>query len=127
MPALNINPTEKELEILQILWMHGPSSVRFVNESLISNKPIGYTTTLKTMQIMADKGILSRTKSGKTHIYEAILQMDKTQKLLTQKFMSRVFQGSAAQLVMQVLGNSKPSLEDLQEVKKYISDLENNN
>ncbi len=117
-------PTDAELEILQVLWESGPSTVRFVNECLNKKKKVGYTTTLKIMQIMADKHILSRHKKGKTHIYTPVLKENETQSLLVDKLLKVAFKGSASKLVMQTLGNKKTSIEELQKIKELIANLE---
>jgi BlaI family penicillinase repressor len=120
----HIQPTYAELEILQVLWENGPATVRFINEQLNEKKNVGYTTTLKIMQIMTDKGILSRQKKGKTHIYQAILKENETQSLLVDKLLKIAFGGSASKLVMQTLGNKKTSKEELQKIKDLIAALE---
>ncbi|MCB0559332.1 MAG: BlaI/MecI/CopY family transcriptional regulator [Lewinellaceae bacterium] len=117
-------PTESELEILHILWEHGPSSVRFVNERLNEEREVGYTTTLKLMQIMADKGLAVRNTDNRTHIYEAAVSEADTQKRLLQKFVSTAFRGSAMKLVMQALGNHEASPEELDEIKALIEKME---
>lgn len=117
-------PTERELEILQVIWSNGPSTVREINETLSVDGSIGYTTTLKLMQIMFEKGILSRTKSGKTHIYQANISREDTQKQLIDKLLDTAFQGSAMNLVMQALGNSKSSKKELDEIRDYLDKLE---
>lgn len=123
------NPTESELEILQILWENGPSTVRFVNEQMNKNivkdaKEIGYTTTLKIMQIMNEKGLVSRKAEGRQHIYKAIAKKESVQKSLLDKFVENTFKGSAPQLVMQLLGNRKTSKEELDEIKALIDKIE---
>ena len=117
-------PTEKELEILQVLWTQGPATVRTVNDHLGSDRDIGYTTTLKLMQIMFDKGLVSRKKEGKTHIYTAEISEEKTQKQLIDRLLDTAFKGSAMKLVMQALGHKKASKEELEEIRKYIDQLE---
>src|SRR3712207_6176868 len=106
-------PTESELEILQILWQHGPNTVRFVNEQLNQKKEVGYTTTLKIMQIMADKGLVKRNEESRSHIYEANVNEEATQKHMLDKFLNLTFRGSASKLIMQALGNHKASKEEL--------------
>ena len=118
------NPTAKELEILQVLWKEGPSTVRDVNEILSINKVIGYTTTLKLMQIMFEKGIISREKNGKTHIYKAEITQSNTQQKLVDKLLENAFGGSAMKLVMQALGTSKSSKQELDEIREYLDKLE---
>lgn len=115
-----LKPTESELEILQILWQNGPSSVRFVNEELAKRRDIGYTTTLKLMQIMFEKKLLSRTEEGRYHLYKAEIGEEATQINLLEKFVDATFRGSAMKLVMQALGNHDSSKEELEEIKKLI-------
>ncbi len=119
-------PTDKELEILQILWRQGPSNVRTVNEALNLAKPgeVGYTTTLKLMQIMHDKGLLTRSKSGKTHIYKTLVSEGDAQNQLVDKLIDKAFQGSALKLVMQALGNRKSTASDLNEIRDFLDQLE---
>ncbi|OFX26678.1 MAG: transcriptional regulator [Bacteroidetes bacterium GWA2_31_9b] len=118
-------PTESELEILQILWHYGPSTVKFINEKQNEDKEVGYTTTLKFMQIMAEKGMLDVNKESKQHIYTPTLDEDVTKGKLLDGFVKRTFSGSAMKLVMQALGNHKPSKEELQEIKNLIQNIEN--
>ena len=117
-------PTESELEILQVLWQDGPSSVRHVNDVLNEKRKIGYTTTLKFMQLMLEKGFLERDASSRTHIYAALLDETSTQKGLVDKFIDNTFRGSAMKLVMQTLGNHEASSEELDEIKKLIEKIE---
>ncbi len=117
-------PTDAELEILHVLWENGPSTVRFVNERLSEKKNVGYTTTLKIMQIMQEKGILTRTKKNRTHIYTPVLKEGETQSLLVEKLLKIGFGGSAGKLVMQTLGNRKTSREELQKIKDLIKEIE---
>lgn len=117
-------PTNGELEILRVLWKDGPSSVRFVNEQLSADRTIGYTTTLKLMQIMHDKGFLSRTRSGKTHIYRADVTEEETQQQLVDRLLDTAFSGSAMKLVMQALGNRRSSPEELAEIRQFLDQLE---
>ncbi|MDW7691561.1 BlaI/MecI/CopY family transcriptional regulator [Flammeovirgaceae bacterium SG7u.111] len=119
-------PTESELEILQLLWEFGPSTVRFVNDKLNSLKETGYTTTLKLMQIMFDKGLVDRERSGKTHIYEALAKEEDTQIELLDRFVDKVFKGSATKLMLQALGRKKASPEELEQIRKLLDDMENN-
>ena len=119
----NLKPTESELEILQILWEKGDCTVRDVHEILEQNKEAGYTTTLKLMQIMHEKGLVSRDTSAKTHIYKALLNQQKTEQQLVNKMIDNVFNGSAARLVMQALGNHTASRDELDSIKKYLDEL----
>ena len=118
-----IKPTESELEILQVLWKKGLATVREVHEELAALKDAGYTTTLKLMQIMNEKGLVQRDDSSKTHIYEAIVSKEKTQQHIVGKLMNTLFDGSASQLVMRALGGSKPSKKELEEIQKLIDGL----
>jgi BlaI family transcriptional regulator, penicillinase repressor len=120
-----IKPTEGELEILQILWENGPSPVRFVNEKLNKTREVGYTTTLKIMQIMADKGLVKRNTESRTHIYEAFINEEATQKQLLQKFVDSTFRGSAMKMIMQALGNHEASNQELEDIKALIEKIEN--
>lgn len=117
-------PTDAELEILQVLWSHGPSTVKFVNEKLNEKKEVGYTTTLKFMQIMFDKGFVSRDEKERSHIYSTKLKEKEIQKILMDKLLETAFSGSAANLVMHALGNSKTSKEDLAKIRDYINQIE---
>ena len=118
-----IKPTESELEILTVLWERGLASVREVHEELARNKDVGYTTTLKLMQIMNEKGLVKRDASVKTHIYQAAVSKEKTQKHLLGKMIEGLFGGSSTQLVIQALGNHNASPEELDEIQKLLNDL----
>ncbi|RZK39629.1 MAG: BlaI/MecI/CopY family transcriptional regulator [Pedobacter sp.] len=122
MSTSNIKPTESELEILQVLWAKKHCTVRDVHETL-GKKDSGYTTTLKLMQIMHEKGLVSRDTSAKTHIYTALLSQEKTQQHLVNKMIDNVFNGSAARLVMQALGNQSASKEEIDLIKEYLDKL----
>lgn len=119
-----IKPTEAELEILQILWKHGTSTVRFVNEELNKGRDIGYTTTLKMMQMMFEKGILLRDEANRTHTYTPAFSEESTQKTIVDKLLDTAFGGSALKLVMQALGNKKTSKEELTQIKNLIDKIE---
>lgn len=118
-----IKPTESELEILQVLWDKGLASVREVHEELSKSKDAGYTTTLKLMQIMNEKGLVKRDDSVKTHIYQAAVSREKTQKHLLGKMINTLFGGSTTQLVIQALGNHKASETELEEIQNLINNL----
>lgn len=118
-------PTEAELEILKVLWQEGPSTVRFVHEQLARQREVGYTTTLKQMQILYDRGMLSREKQGKTHVYTALVSEKETRQQMLDKLVDTAFQGSAMKLVMQALGNGKTSMKELKEIRKFLDQLEN--
>ena len=121
--SITPKPTESELEILQILWEKGACTVRDVHEVLEKNKNAGYTTTLKLMQIMLEKGLVERDASSKTHIYKAVASQQKTEQHLVNKMIDNVFNGSAARLVMQALGNHQASKDELDAIKKYLEEL----
>lgn len=116
-------PTESELEILQILWEKGDCTVRDVHEILTRNKEAGYTTTLKIMQIMHEKGLVKRDTSSKTHIYSALASQQKTQQHLVSRLIDNAFNGSAARMVMQALGNRTSSRDEIEAIKKYLDEL----
>ena len=122
MAIQNIKPTEGEMESLQVLWQRGNATVREVHEAL-NKKDSGYTTTLKLMQILHEKGMVERDTNQKTHIYKALVSQDKTEKHLVNKMIDSVFNGSAARLVMQALGNHKASADEIDEIKKYLDSL----
>ena len=117
-------PTEGELEILRIIWQQGPSTVRQVNHRLAEVREVGYTTTLKLMQIMSEKGLLTRDTRVKTHIYEAAVSQETTQAQLVSGLLDSAFGGSAMKLVMQALGNKKSSAAEIKEIRDYLDQLE---
>ncbi len=119
-----LEPTKSELEILQVLWELGPSTVRYVNDELLKQKDVNYTTTLKLMQIMADKGILKRDESQMKHIYRVAEAEEKTKEHLLDKFVDAMYKGSASKLVMQLLGNKKTSAQELAEIKDLLKKLD---
>jgi predicted transcriptional regulator len=119
-----IKPTEAELAILQVLWEQGPCTVRQINDLMNNKKEIGYTTTLKLLQIMAGKGIVAVDKSQRTHVYQAVLRQEETQRQLVDQFLETAFGGSAKRLVMQLLGHKTPDRRELDEIKRLISKLE---
>jgi predicted transcriptional regulator len=114
-------PTKSELEILQVLWKNGPSTVRHVNEILNKEKrEVNYTTTLKLMQIMFEKGLLTRDDSQMKHIYAAAQEENKMKSLLLERFVDTLYEGSASNLMMQLLGNKKTSKKELEAIKALI-------
>ncbi|SRR5579871_3483283 len=120
-----IEPTKSELEILQVLWKHGPSTVRFVNDTLNEQKrAVQYTSTLKLMQIMAEKGILKRDESSMKHIYIPAVEEQKTKSFLLERFVDSMYNGSASSLMMQLLGNKKTSKKELEAIKELLKNLD---
>ncbi|HCN82615.1 MAG TPA: transcriptional regulator [Sphingobacteriaceae bacterium] len=116
-------PTESELKILQILWKKSECTVRDVHDVLELSKDAGYTTTLKLMQIMHEKGLVSRDTSSKTHIYKAVAAKEQIQQQMLDKMIDTVYNGSAARLVMQALGNHTASKEEIDLIKKYLDQI----
>lgn len=125
----HIKPSENELTILQILWEKGPLSVKEVNEILSQEKSTGYTTTLKFMQIMYDKGLLTRTSEGakgRSHIYSPAVKESQISTDLLDGFIQRVFRGSTSKLVMRALGRNRTSPEEIEQIKKFLDDMDKN-
>ncbi len=124
MNHMNI-PTAAELEILQVLWEHSPQTVRHINDQLSKQKgEVGYTTTLKIMQNMLDKGILTREIVDRVHLYSPAQAKEITQNQLLQGFVETTYRGSAASLVLQALGNAETTAEELQKIKELIKSIE---
>jgi BlaI family penicillinase repressor len=120
-----VNPTKSELEILQVLWSSGPSTVRFVNDKLNEQKrEVQYTSTLKLMQIMCEKGLLSRDESSMKHVYSPAVEEQKTTNHLLDNFIDTLFNGSPSKLMVQLLGNKKTTRKELQQIKNMLSDLD---
>ena len=121
---MKIKPTDGEKEILNILRKKGPCTVREIHEEVEKTKEAGYTTTLKLMQIMLDKMMLTRDASSKTHIYTAAISQEQTQGQIVQRMIDTVFDGSAMQLVMQALGNTRTTKDELEQIKQYLDQME---
>ena len=119
-----VHPTKAELAILRVLWTEGPLSVRDVQAILDRSKPTGYTTVLKTMQIMADKGLVDRDDTVRPQIYRARYSEDRTQKQLLADIIQRVYGGSVKALVLHAIGTQKPSSEDLEKITKLLDRFE---
>ena len=117
-------PTDRELTILGILWDEGPSTVRRVNEVMNEEKATGYTTTLKLMQIMTEKGLLSRDDSQFKHIYKPTIDEERTQKELVGDLLERAFSGSTEKLVMRALSAKKVSAEELSKIRKMVDEMQ---
>lgn len=115
-----LKPTDSELEILQVLWDKGEATVRTVHEDLLQTKDCGYTTTLKLMQIMFEKGLVLRDESNRTHVYKANISKDKTRRQLMDKMVDALYSGSHTELVMQALGSHTPSSAELNEIQKLL-------
>ena len=113
-------PTDGELAILRVLWERGASTVRQVHDSLIRERPTAYTTALKLLQIMTEKGLVRRDESDRTHIYHARLSEEQTQRQLVRDLVDRAFGGSASKLVLQALATKRASAEELTEIRKLI-------
>lgn len=117
-------PTDAELAILRVLWARGPSTVRQVLETLAEERETGYTTVLKLLQIMTDKGLVARDESDRTHIYEARYSEAATQRQLVDDLLDRAFGGSAMHLVMSALSSRKTSRKELAEIRRLIEERE---
>ena len=116
-------PTESELEILQVLWDKQAATVRVVHEELLKTKDAGYTTTLKLMQIMFEKGLVTRDDSSKTHIYQPAVSREKTQKQFLNRMIDSLFAGSSTNLVLQALGGHNASKEELEKIQALIEEM----
>jgi BlaI family penicillinase repressor len=117
-------PTDAELAILRVLWAQGPSTVRQVLDTLAEERRMGYTTVLKLLQIMTEKGLVARDESDRTHVYEARYGEADTQRQLVDDLLDRAFGGSAMQLVMSALSSRKTSRKDLAEIRRLIEERE---
>ena len=113
-------PTDAELAILRVLWTRGPSTVRQVHEALTRDRPAAYTTSLKLMQIMTDKGLLGRDESDRTHVYHPKLSEAQTQRQLIRDLLDRAFGGSSSKLVMQALATRRASARELSEIRQLL-------
>jgi BlaI family transcriptional regulator, penicillinase repressor len=118
-----VKPTESELEILTVLWNKTNATVRNVHEELAKSKNVGYTTTLKLMQIMHDKGLVLRNTDSKTHVYRAAVEKQKTQLRMVNRMINELFAGQASELVMQALGDNKTSNSELEKIEAFIANL----
>ena len=117
-------PTDAELAILRVLWSRGPSTVRQVHEVLSRDRETGYTTVLKLMQIMTEKGLVERDESERTHVYQARLTQEQTQQQLVDNLLEKAFGGSAAQLVMRALAAKEASADELAQIRQLLDELE---
>lgn len=119
-----LRPTQAELEILSILWQNGPATVRQVHAAMNPSRRTGYTTVLKLMQIMADKGLVDRDQTERAHVYRPRLKQEETQRRLLDDLLDRAFGGSAAQLVMQALSRKPASREELHAIRELLDSHE---
>jgi len=119
-----LKPTESELEILQFLWEFGPMTVRELNDQLNKHRRVGYTTSLKMMQIMTDKGLLTRDTAQRSHVYAPALLPDDVQSNMLDHVLKTVFRGDRSKLVLQALGNHEVTPEELSELKAIINKME---
>ncbi len=117
-------PTPAELSVLQALWEMEPATVRDIHERLTAERPGAYTTTLKFLQIMHEKGLVTRDASQRSHTYQSVYSEQDIQKEMTGDLLHRVFGGSAATLVMQALGGGKASRKELAEIRQLLNDIE---
>jgi BlaI family transcriptional regulator, penicillinase repressor len=122
--AMPPRPTPAELEILRVLWQHGPRTVREVQEQLDQERPTGYTTVLKLLQIMTDKGLVRRDESARAHVYAATAPEETTQKQLVRDLVDRAFGGSASQLVLHALSTRKSTRLELSRIRELLDRLE---
>jgi BlaI family transcriptional regulator, penicillinase repressor len=119
-----IQPTPSELEILQILWSRGPSTVREIFEVMAQQKEIGYTSALKLLQIMTSKGLVTRTEEQRAHVYEAALPAEQTKQQFAADVLHRVFRGSTSQLMQHALSGRRSSRKELDEIRKLLDEYE---
>ena len=121
---LRINPTPSELEILQVLWSRGPSTVREIHEVLSQEKEIGYTSALKLLQIMTTKGLVQRSEDQRAHVYTAALPAEKTKQQFAADVLQRVFRGSTSQLMQHVLSGRRGSKKEIEEIRRMLYEYE---
>ena len=117
-------PTDAELDILRVLWSRGPSTVREVHDELKRTKAVGYTTTLKFMQIMIEKGLVRRNEEQRAHLYESMVPQESTQRQLVRELLDRAFSGSAAQMVMQALSAKRATPAEISEIRRMLDQYE---
>jgi BlaI family penicillinase repressor len=113
-------PTQAELEILNVLWRRGPTTVREVHDAVAGKRDVGYTTVLKLMQLMAEKGLVTRDESARSHIYVAAVPEQRVKRRLVTDMMERVFEGSAADLVQQALSSRKASKKEIEQIRDLL-------
>lgn len=120
-------PTDAEIEILSVLWQNGPTTVREVHTKLANRRDVGYTTVLKQMQIMTERGLLIRDESERSHVYRPKQKAETTQRGIVKDVIARVFSGSTDQLVMRALSATKATPEQIAQIRKMLDDMEGKN
>ena len=126
-PEAKFNPTPSELEILQILWSRGPSTVREIHDELAKEKDVGYTSALKFLQIMTGKGLVTRTEEQRAHVYTASDPAETTKQQLASDVLQRVFRGSASQLMQHALSGKRSSKKEIDEIRRLLDEYERKN
>lgn len=121
---MELKPTESELEVLQLIWEKEPCTVRDVHEQLIKTKDVGYTSTLKLMQIMFDKGLVERDTTSRSHLYKALISREQAQNTALTKIIDTVFRGSSVDLVIKALGGHFASKKEINAVKEYLKQFD---
>lgn len=116
-------PTDAELSILRVLWDRGPSTVKDVHHELSDNNIVGYTTVLKTLQIMTEKGLVTRDESERAHVYTAASSEEQTQQHLLKDLLERAYEGSASKLVMQALSTKRATAEEIAEIRRLLDEI----
>jgi BlaI family transcriptional regulator, penicillinase repressor len=119
-----VQPTPAELEILQVLWSRGPSTVREIHEVMSEAREVGYTSALKLLQIMTAKGLVTRRENQRAHVYEAASPAEKTKQQMAADVLHRVFRGSASQLMQHALSGKRSSKSELDEIRKLLDEYE---
>lgn len=121
---MELKPTESELEVLQVIWEKEPCTVRDVHEELVKSKDVGYTSTLKLMQIMFDKGLVARDTSARSHLYTALITREQAQTTAINKIIDTVFNGSSTSLIIKALGQHFSSRKELDVIKDYLKQFD---
>ena len=124
---MEIKPTESEMEVLRVMWDREPCTVREVHDELIKTKDVGYTSTLKLMQIMFEKGLVERDDTVRSHLYRSVVTRERAQNMLLDKVKDDLFKGSGFDLVLRALGQHKPSKNEIDIIKQYLDDFEQSN
>ena len=122
MSGLNPIPSNSELEILHVLWRKGPQTVRQIHPALRRKREIGYTTVLKTLQVMTEKGLVARDEAERSHVYRAAVPEKSVKRRVVSDLLERVFEGSAANLVLQALSAKRASPEDIRRIRKLLNE-----